>query len=62
MQKQVIDYAGIPVGIVVPTEGSFRFLAVKFPVMELDGNRYPSVVEVRRAIHTLLSGRQTYAA
>ena len=55
MQRHVVEYAGIPVGIVVPFEDSLKFVAVKFHVMGLDGQRFRSVVDVRRAIHAYLA-------
>jgi hypothetical protein len=57
MSKQVIEYGGLPVGIVIPAEGQLRFLAVKFHVMDLDGRRFPSPGAVRRAIGDLMAGR-----
>jgi hypothetical protein len=50
MQKHVVEYAGIPVGILIPFEDSLKFVAVKFHVMALDGQRFRSVIDVKRAI------------
>ena len=50
MNKQVIEHAGIPVGIVIPDGDAMKFIAVKFPVIDLDGARYRDVEEARRAI------------
>ncbi|SIR21165.1 hypothetical protein SAMN05880590_11411 [Rhizobium sp. RU35A] len=50
MQKQVIEYGGEPVGIVVPDQGRLRFIAVKFHVIDLDEQRFASADEVRLAI------------
>jgi hypothetical protein len=47
MEKQVIEYAGQPVGIAVPEDGKLKFVAVKYAVMDLDNRFYPSVVEVK---------------
>lgn len=55
MTKQVIEYGGVPVGIVVPDQGKLRFIAVKFHVHALDGERYGSPTEVVRAIHRLMA-------
>ena len=55
MAKQVIEYAGIPVGIVVPDKDMLKFIAVKFHVHELDGQYFGSPSEVLRAIHKLMS-------
>lgn len=56
MVKQVIEYAGIPVGIVIPDKDLLKFIAVKFHVHDLDGQHFSSPAEVRRAIHTMMSG------
>ncbi|WP_176082836.1 hypothetical protein [Martelella sp. HB161492] len=50
MKKQMVEYAGQPVGIVVPDNGRLRFVAVKFHVHELDGRFYNTMDELRRAI------------
>lgn len=50
MNKQVIEHAGIPVGIVIPDGDAMKFIAVKFPVIDLDGVRYRDAEEARRAI------------
>lgn len=51
MQKQVIEYAGIPVGITIPDGDRLKFIAVKFPVIELDGGTYRNLGELQSAIH-----------
>lgn len=51
MKKQVIEYAGVPVGITVPDGDRLKFIAVKFPVIDLDGSLYASVGELQTAIH-----------
>lgn len=50
MQKQVIEYGGEPVGIVVPDNDRLKFIAVKFHVIGLDEQYFASADEVRRAI------------
>ncbi len=55
MQKQVIEYRGEPVGIVVPDEDRLKFIAVKFHVIDLDEQRFRSADEVRLAIHDLVN-------
>ncbi|MBY3488930.1 hypothetical protein [Rhizobium laguerreae] len=55
MVKQVIEYAGVPVGIVVPDKGLLKFIAVKFHVHDLDGQHFASPSDVLRAIHKLMS-------
>jgi hypothetical protein len=58
MEKQVIEYAGEPVGIAVPENGRLKFIAVKFHVMDLDNRVYPSVRDVEMAIAALPKMRQ----
>jgi hypothetical protein len=55
MVKQVIEYAGVPVGIVVPDRDLLKFIAVKFHVHDLDGQYFASSSDVLRAIHKLIS-------
>ncbi|MBB3659898.1 hypothetical protein FHX15_005167 [Rhizobium sp. BK650] len=59
MSKQVIQYAGSPVGIVVPNNGELKFIAVKYEVYDLDEQRFTSALEVLRAIHALMASRET---
>jgi hypothetical protein len=58
MQKQVIDYAGLPVGIVIPDGDALKFIAVKYHVIDLDGLRFKSAGEVRIAIRDHLARDQ----
>lgn len=51
MEKQVVEYAGIPVGISVADGDRIKFIAVKFPVIDLDGGTYKSLEDLQRAIH-----------
>jgi hypothetical protein len=51
MKKQVIEYAGVPVGITIPDGDRVKFIAVKYPVIDLDGGVYRSVGELQLAIH-----------
>ncbi|MBO3759630.1 hypothetical protein [Ciceribacter sp. L1K22] len=51
MEKQVVEYAGIPVGISVAEGDRIKFIAVKFPVIDLDGATYGNIEELQRAIH-----------
>ena len=55
MKKQVVEYAGLSVGILVPDADRFKFIAVKFNVHPLDGQSFKSSAEVLRAIHTLMA-------
>lgn len=62
MQKQVIEYGGEPVGIVVPDDDRLKFIAVKFHVIDLDERRFSSADEVRLAIRDLVRSRNGDAA
>jgi hypothetical protein len=57
MSKQVIEYGGEAVGVVVPDQDRLKFLAVKYHVWDLDAQRFRSVDEARAAIGRLLSAR-----
>lgn len=57
MNKQVIEHAGVPVGIVIPDGDAFKFIAVKFPVIDLDGARYRDAEEARSAIRRHIEKR-----
>ncbi len=61
MQKQVIEFAGEPVGIVVPDENRLKFIAVKFHVHDLDEQRFDSADDVRLAIRNLVRDRNVAA-
>lgn len=54
MQSQVVDHAGISVGILVPSGNRLRFMAVKFQVFELDGRIFGSVNDAKFAISSHL--------
>jgi len=55
MTRQVIEYAGIPVGIIIPDKNSLKFIAVKFHVYDLDGQHFATASDVLRAIHKMIS-------
>lgn len=61
MQRQVIEFAGEPVGIVVPDENRLKFIAVKFHVHDLDDQRFDSADDVRVAIRNLVRNRTVAA-
>lgn len=61
MQKQVIEFAGEPVGIVVPDDNRLKFIAVKFHVHDLDEQRFDSADDVRVAIRNLVRNRNVAA-
>jgi len=57
MDKKVIEFAGEPVGIVVPEGGRFKFIAVKYHVMDLDEQFFPSAEAVSAAVRRLVVDR-----
>ncbi|HEV7435367.1 MAG TPA: hypothetical protein VGO22_10925 [Pseudorhizobium sp.] len=57
MRKQVIEYRGEPVGIVVPDADRLKFIAVKFHVIDLDEKLFASADEVHLAIRDLVNNR-----
>ncbi|MBP2551218.1 hypothetical protein J2858_004159 [Neorhizobium galegae] len=61
MQKQVIEYGGEPVGIVVPDQDRLKFIAVKFHVIDLDEQRFSSADEVRLAIRNHVLAQKSAA-
>ncbi|MBF0679946.1 MAG: hypothetical protein IR164_13520 [Devosia sp.] len=46
----VIEVGGEPLGVVVPAEGGYRFLAVKLPAFAVDGQHFPSVETAHIAV------------
>ncbi|MFB2549712.1 hypothetical protein [Ensifer soli] len=61
MKKQVIEFGGEAVGVVVPEDDYVRFLAVKYHVWDLDAQRFASADEARAAIGRLVSARRPMA-
>ena len=59
MQKQVIEFGGEPVGIVIPDSDRLKFIAVKFHVIDLDEQRFDTPDQVRLAIRELVRSRNT---
>ena len=62
MEKSVVEFGGIPVGITVKEGGLLRFVAVKFHVIDLDNQKYSSLGELRKAIARHLSAQAPMAA
>ncbi|MCX8995699.1 hypothetical protein NOF55_01095 [Rhizobiaceae bacterium BDR2-2] len=62
MQKQVVEYQGVPVGIVIPDQNRLRFIAVKYHVIGLDNQHFHSVQDVQRAIRAHLNHAPRFAA
>jgi hypothetical protein len=60
--KQVVEYQGVPVGVLIPADTSLAFLAVKFDVIDLDGRRFSSAAEAREAVRMHVTRRETMAA
>ncbi len=58
MEKQVIEYGGQPVGIVIPEKDALKFIAVKYHVMDFDSRIFRSPREVRDAIRQHLTPLQ----
>ena len=46
----VIEVGGEPVGVVVPQNNGFRFLAVKLPAFTVDGQHFASVEQAHFAV------------
>lgn len=51
-----IEVEGEPLGIVIPGEDGFRFLAVRFHAFPIDGQIFESVEAARQAASLALSG------
>ncbi len=62
MQRQVIEHAGIPVGIAIPESGKLRFIAVKFHVIDLDNESFATVGELNARIRAHVGERHAIAA
>jgi hypothetical protein len=60
--KQVVEYQGIAVGVLIPRDGCLAFMAVKYDVMELDGRRFSSAAEARDAVGAHVAQRVALAA
>ncbi|MBP2551189.1 hypothetical protein J2858_004129 [Neorhizobium galegae] len=50
MEKSIVEFGGLPVGIAINEGSVFRFIAVKFHVIDLDNQRFSSLGDLRRAI------------
>ena len=51
-----IEVDGEPLGVVVPEEAGFRFLAVRFNAFAIDGQVFASVEAAQQAASTALAG------
>ena len=57
MSKQVIEFGGEAVGVVVPDAGRLKFVAVKYHVWDLDSRHFHSADEARSAVRQLIAGQ-----
>ena len=56
LRPTVIEVAGEPQGVVVPTEGGYRFLAVKLPAFVVDGQHFPTIETANKAVRDAIEG------
>ena len=54
MNKQVIEFGGEAVGVVVPDADRLKFVAVKYHVWDLDSRYFRSADEARAAVRQLM--------
>ena len=54
MNKQVIEFGGEAVGVVVPEAGRLKFVAVKYHVWDLDSRHFRTADEARAAVRQLM--------
>ncbi|SFV38397.1 hypothetical protein SAMN05216456_3404 [Devosia crocina] len=52
LRPTVIEVGGEPLGVVVPSEGGYRFLAVKLPAFVVDGQHFPTIETAHLAVKT----------
>ena len=50
LKPTVIEVGGEPLGVVVPHEGGYRFLAVRLPAFAIDGQHFASVETAQFAV------------
>lgn len=63
MSRHVIEHAGLPVGIAVQQDDTYRFIAVKFHVIDLDNRRFANLSDLRTAIrHHVTQNKGALAA
>ena len=61
MSKQVIEFNGEAVGVVVPDANALRFVAVKFHVWDLDAHHFASAEDAREAVRKLVMSKSNRA-
>ncbi|AGA65133.1 hypothetical protein B488_11410 [Liberibacter crescens BT-1] len=54
MKKQVIEYAGTPVGVLVPEKNALKFIAIKLDVHELDKKLFRTSDELYHEIKKIM--------
>jgi hypothetical protein len=59
MSKQVIEFGGEAVGVVVPDAGRLKFVAVKYHVWDLDSRHFRSADEARAAVRQLMVSQRS---
>mgnify|MGYP001607716793 CR=1 FL=1 len=57
MSKQVIEFGGEAVGVLVPDAGRYKFVAVKYHVWDLDDRQFRSADEAKAAVRQLVARR-----
>lgn len=57
MNKQVIEFGGEAVGVVVPDADRLKFVAVKYHVWDLDSRYFRTADEARVAVRQLISAQ-----
>ncbi len=62
MNKQVIEFGGEAVGVVVPDAGRMKFVAVKYHVWDLDSRYFRSADEARSAVRQLVAAQSVKSA
>ncbi len=62
MNKQVIEFGGEAVGVVVPDAGRMKFVAVKYHVWDLDSRYFRSADEARSAVRQLVAAQSGKSA
>ncbi len=56
LRPTVIEVAGEPQGVFVPTEGGYRFLAVKLPAFVVDGHHFETIEIAHKAVRDAVQG------
>lgn len=53
-----VEYAGEPLGVVVPSDAGYRFLAVRFSAFPIDGQTFDSVEAAEAALGAAILDQQ----